>query len=97
MTEEDEANRARSAILARRARFVAAAMVGAGLSGCGDKTAPSVCLSFVPAPVPSAPNGTGATADGGAPETPAATTTAAPDPVDAGTPRPCLRIRSPNP
>ena len=69
---------ARKAILARRARFIAAAMMGAGLASCERvNTEPTSCLSLSEVPADAAPqpclsppvlppDGTGATADGGA-------------------------------
>jgi hypothetical protein len=71
---------AKKAILARRARFVAAAMMGAGLVSCDPKSpGPFVCLSVSPPPPeappqvclsvtfvePFPPGGTDTTADGG--------------------------------
>jgi hypothetical protein len=76
MTDDD----ARRAILSRRARFIAAAMLGTGLATCKSGE-PAVCLSPVRVPEPQEapmvclsvalspqlpPDGTGATADGGA-------------------------------
>jgi hypothetical protein len=53
MPEDD----AKKAILARRARFVAAAMMGAGLVSCDRKSGePTVCLSIaVPSSADAAP------------------------------------------
>jgi hypothetical protein len=51
-------DQARKAILARRARFIAAAAVGAGLAGCdgGKSGEPTVCLTVATqVPVETAP------------------------------------------
>jgi hypothetical protein len=83
---------AKKLILARRARFVAAAMLGAGAASCSN-CAPEPCLSAAPItnPVPTPclmpqemPPDAGAGVDGGAPDA------AVPD---GGAPVPCLSVR----
>jgi hypothetical protein len=77
----DEAKRA---ILARRARFVAAAMVGAGIVGCEKEQPPMVCLSVVAVPPPeTAPAPCLSVAP---PAPPAPQLDAGVDPTDAGPP-----------
>lgn len=89
-------DRARKAILARRARFIAAAAFGAGLVGCdGGKTGPSVCLSHPVLEDAAAPP-----AEPTAPQTaepvPMPCLAQRPRPVDAGAPLPrvCLKPRA---
>jgi hypothetical protein len=100
MTDEN----ARKAILARRARFIAAATLSAGMVSCGDvANSPTVCLSIaMPPPTdtppgpclsvaptpPTPPDGTGTSATDGG----------APGAPDAGAgPQPCLKVRPPPP
>jgi hypothetical protein len=97
---DDDAKRA---ILARRARFVAAAMMGAGLASCEREPPPVPCLSVAIVPPDAAPpqpclsiavltpppDGTGTTIGGGA-------DAGSPDAGDVK-PRPCLKIKPPDP
>lgn len=83
---------ARSKILARRAKFVATAMVGLAASGCGKQTAarPDASSELSEAPDASGgsapPDTTGG--DNTAPPAPCLTTTAPSPPP----PRPCLKV-----
>lgn len=66
---------AKKAILARRARFIAAAMLGTGLMSCDRKSSePTVCLSVMPQPPPDPP-----------PQPCLSVAIPAPYPADAGT------------
>ncbi len=44
----DDTDDTRKIVLARRARFLAAAVAGVGIAACGEPPAPQVCLSTVP-------------------------------------------------
>ena len=93
---------ARRIILARRARFVAAAVASIGIACGKEKVSPTVCLSVstVVAPDASSPPPDAATAtgeDGGSTITPAPCLSV-PAPRDAGPPpqpQPCLRVKAP--
>lgn len=78
----------REAILARRARFVATALVGITVLPACDPT-PHPCLNIAPAP----------TASSTSPSASAAASASAPDAGndDAGAPQPCLEIAPPPP
>ena len=92
---------ARKIILARRARFVAAAMAGLGVA-CGKTTSPEPCLSQAvwtgdasadPTAAPQGADAAGAREDAAAPSLPTpdsgATTSATPAPDASTPPQPC--------
>jgi hypothetical protein len=77
---------AKRLILARRARFVAAALASVAAMAQAGACSPSPCLEPVPTPTPDAGTRDGATKD--------ATTT---EPVDdSGIPQPCLTTVPPD-
>lgn len=53
--EEERRVAARRAVLARRTRFVAAALAGVSVAACGKSSGPDVCLKVSPAPTETAP------------------------------------------
>lgn len=100
---------AKKTILSRRARFVAAAMMGAGAAGCSSCTPepclsatpitappPTPCLSVSPLPClapPAMPPDAGDSTGGQAPD--AGTDAGARPPPPPPPPRPCLSVLSP--
>lgn len=92
MSEDDKRDDARKIILARRARFVAAAMAGLGVA-CGKTTRPEPCLSEPAMQDDASPQpclSVTILKDAGAP----AVDASAIGPMDAGAePMPCLSVR----
>ena len=95
------ADDARRAILARRARFLAATALGLGVAACADRWLPAPCLkvstpTFDGGPEPAESGDGGLDASAAHPDaakigasSPSAGLTAV---ADAGTPQPCLKI-----
>ncbi|MBS2014726.1 MAG: hypothetical protein JST00_17695 [Deltaproteobacteria bacterium] len=110
MSDDDpKKSDARSVILARRARFVAAAMASLGIACGKEQKKPEVCLSVAVLDASGEPSAVDASmgevdagggVDGSAPPSDAAAPTDAglPPKLDGGpAPQPCLKVVAPRP